>query len=707
MKQSREQGYDIDVVIIGVNASATLLRCIDSVRNCSCPHAKLHIFYVDGGSTDNSTELARSYGDVSVIAMEPCHPTPGLGRNAGWRAGTSPLVQFLDSDTVMDAHWIESGLRALEENPGCAAVFGNRTEMNPQATVFNWIADQEWNPRPGEVQAFGGDVLIRRQALEASGGYDEELVSGEDPECSRRVIANGGSILHLDVPMTLHDMAMRTVRQYWRRGFRTGYGYAAVVARHGGAGGFWLEECKRILIRGGLGLLLLLLGLGGLFCAWWSVFVAIPGVLLLLYPRIFRIRWFMEDKNLPEDLATRYAWHCSLIVLPEIFGMARYVLGVVFNRPLRNRSSRLRSMTTMGLLLLVALSGGCAHVSPEPSPEATIKPQTFRTENQEITKRFASPQAVESFSNAVPDDYLMGPGDALVLSVWKRPELDDDIITVAPDGDISVMRIGTVHVEGRTVEDVTREISERLGKYYENPEVRLSIKTYANNKAFVLGRVTNPGLINFTGRGTLLEALSLAGGLPLLREEAFLTKCAIIRGKSTILWVDLRELLQNGNMALNARIRNNDIIFIPESENELIYVMGNVVTPGIVRLKAKLSLMDAIMYAGGPTEDADMTEIYIIRDEGGTGVVRRVDLRKLLENADFSENFVLQDNDVVYVAAKGIANVNYVMRQLMPMMQLLDIGVNALEGFGAMPYARMQWWGCLNCESGSDSRTLK
>ena len=96
-----------------------------------------------------------------------------------------------------------------------------------------------------------------------------------------------------------------------------------------------------------------------------------------------------------------------------------------------------------------------------------------------------------------------------------------------------------------------------------------------------------------------------------------MSKCAIIRGKDTILWVDLRDLLQNGNMALNARIRNNDIIFIPESENELIYVMGNVVTPGIVRLKAKLSLMDAIMYAGGPTEDADMTEIYIIRDEGG------------------------------------------------------------------------------------------
>ena len=453
MKHIRGQIRDIDVVIIGVNSAATLVRCIESVRTCTCPDTKLHIFYVDGGSTDNSIALARNYDDVTVVSMHPMYPTPGLGRNAGWRSGNSPYVQFLDSDTQMDSRWLETGVRTLEDTPEVTAVFGRRAEINPQATVFNWIADQEWNPRPGEVQAFGGDVLVRRKALEDSGGYDEVLVSGEDPELSRRIIAMGGSILHLDTPMTRHDMAMRTIRQYWRRGYRTGYGYAAVVARHGGAGKFWLEECKRILIRGGLGLLLMLLGLGGLACSWLAFVVFLSGLGLLLYPRLFRIRWFMEDKRLPKELATKYAWHCSLVVLPEVFGMLRYMLGAVCKRPLRNKSSRLGSAAAVsGLLMLALLQSGCSHVSPKPTPDDQIKPQTFKTEHQEITQRFASSEAVETFSNAVPDDYLMGPGDALVLTVWKRPELDDDAITVcAGTGDISVMRIGTVQVEGRTV----------------------------------------------------------------------------------------------------------------------------------------------------------------------------------------------------------------------------------------------------------------
>ncbi len=710
MNKDREKLPDIDIVIIGVNAAATLPRCIESVLRSAYPDEYLHIYYVDGGSSDDSVEQARGFEGVEVVEMQPRHPSPGLGRNEGWRLGRSSFVQFLDSDTIMDPQWLNIGLHALQENPECAAVFGKRREVDPQATVFNWIADQEWNPRPGEVQAFGGDVLVRREVLEATGGYDEVLVSGEDPELSRRIIARGWRIWHMDASMTAHDLAMRSVRQYWRRGFRTGYGYAAVLARHGRDSGFWLQESVRICIRGGFGPGCVLLGQARLFPAWAGGLLSVLGLLLFFYPRLFRVEWFMSDKNLTEKLARRYAWHCSLIVLPEFFGMLRYALGVVFKRPLRNTPSKLRSSTTAASFLLLLFSllllGACAHVRPEPTtPDA--KAGSFKTENQEITKRFASAKELESFSEAVPDDYLMGPGDVLRLSVWKRPELDDGDIVVAPDGDISVMRIGTVHVEGRTVEDVTSEITGKLSAYYENPEVRLGITTYANNKAFVLGRVTNPGLVSFTGRGTLLEALSLAGGLPLLREEAFLTKCAIIRGKDSILWVDLRELLQNGNMALNTRIRNNDVIYIPESENELVYVMGNIETPGVVRLKAKLTVMDAIMYAGGPTEDADMSEVYIIREENGKGTVRMIDLRQLLQKADYSENFVLKDNDVVYVSAKGIANVNYVLRQMLPAMQMLDIGVNVLEGFGVMPYARNQWWGCLNCESGTDSRMLK
>ena len=137
---------------------------------------------------------------------------------------------------------------------------------------------------------------------------------------------------------------------------------------------------------------------------------------------------------------------------------------------------------------------------------------------------------------------------------------------------------------------------------------------------------------------------------------------------------------------------NNDVIFIPESENELVYVMGHVANPGAIRLKTRLTFMDAVMFAGGPTENADLEKCYLIRFRKGQGVVRQVNMKKLLENADFSKNFVLRDNDVIYLAPRGMAQWNYVMRQLLPSMSVLDLGSNVLERFGVMPYARDQWW---------------
>lgn len=717
----------VDVVIIGVNASSTLERCISSVLESDYPAEQLHVVYVDGGSTDESVLVARKTPKVQVLELTPDNPTPGLGRNAGWRNGDAPVVMFLDSDTILDPRFISLAVQTMRQRPDAVAVFGDRVERYPEKTSFNWIANLEWNPAPGEVDAFGGDVMIRRTALEQADGYDEELVAGEDPDLAQRILefhaddktgndktVDRRVIVHLQAPMTAHDIAMDTVGQYWRRGFRTGYGYAAVAARSrmrsNAKSNFWRYEQKRILIRGGGGPLAVIAGALGAaaFSPAFALLLCV-GALLVLYPRVFSVRKFMRDKDLSLEDAQLYAWHCSLVVIPEFCGLARYIFGSIVGAPLRNKPAGLRTKRTsqkrgllIGVLVLALFSGACAHVEPTITAENPDTP-TFGTEEEEINVRFATAAAIEAFSEQAPDEYLLGPGDVLNLSVWNRPEISEQGIVVAPDGDISVMRIGVINVRDRTVEEVSGEIAKRLSEYYETPEVRLTITEFKNNKAYVLGRVTNPGLVSFQGKGTLLEALSMAGGLPLLREEAFLTNCAIIRGKSNIIWIDLRDLLRNGNMALNARIMNNDVIYIPESENELCYIMGEVLRPGVVRLKSQLTLMDALMMAGGPTEDANLTKVFIIRQDGVKKAVKRIDVRHILESADFGGNFLLKDNDVVYVAAKGVANLNYVIRQIMPALELLSVGVNALEGFGVLPYARHKWYGCLDCDEDSDS----
>ena len=344
-------------------------------------------------------------------------------------------------------------------------------------------------------------------------------------------------------------------------------------------------------------------------------------------------------------------------------------------------------------ILVLSFFQACTGATPQVPPVPPEKSAFERESKQAI--EYALPEEVEQLSlQAKEPKYLIGPGDVLELKVWQRPEISDDDIVVGPDGIISVARIGTIRVQNRSRDDVAREISTKLERYYTEPEVSLAIQKYENNKAFVLGRVQNPGVVHFPGRGTLLEALSMAGGYSEVAQETYLTKCAIIRDKDTIIWIDLNELLRNGNMALNAHIQDNDVIFIPESKSELVYLLGEVHNPGAYHLTGQLTVMDALMQAGGPTSAAAYEKLFVIRgSQQGKGVVKKINLRDIIEQADLRDNVLLKNNDILYMAEKGISKFNYVMKQLMPFLDVISVTTDDLEAFGVMQELRQELWG--------------
>ena len=344
---------EVDCVIIGVNCEKTLARCISSILEGSYPARNLHLFYSDGGSTDASVSIARQFDGVTVIELHPENPTPGLGRNAGWRHGNSPYVQFLDSDTILAPGWLTAAVQIMK-TPEVGAVRGYRREQHPEQSFFNWIGDMEWNAAPGECDSFGGDILIRRMALEESGGYDENLIAGEDPELSWRIGRRGWKILMLDELMTGHDLAMLKISQYLKRSFRTGYGFAAVQSRVAAAGcDFWKADLRRILIKGGgfilfsiAGLLLLLLAINRIapvLLVAGAALCFLAGSLMIFSPRLFRIDRFMQKNNLNRAEAKKYAWHCSLVVLPQFLGIIRFFAGRYLNKPLTNKRAALKT----------------------------------------------------------------------------------------------------------------------------------------------------------------------------------------------------------------------------------------------------------------------------------------------------------------------------------------------------------------------------
>lgn len=225
---------DIGVVIIGRNEGARLLACLASLgTDCA------RVVYVDSGSTDGSVAAAQDAGAEVVVLDTDVPFTAARARNAGIAAleqGATPtFVQFIDGDCALDPHWMTTAHKFLTDNPDVAVVCGRRRERYPDASVYNRMCDAEWDTPIGEAQACGGDALMRWQALAAVGGYNPDLIAGEEPEMCLRMRRKGWKIWRLDAEMTLHDAAMTRVGQFWKRAERAGYAAAEGRAVYGAA----------------------------------------------------------------------------------------------------------------------------------------------------------------------------------------------------------------------------------------------------------------------------------------------------------------------------------------------------------------------------------------------------------------------------------------------------------------------------------------
>lgn len=242
----------VGVVIIGRNEGDRLRACLTSVLAMNYPAEMLDVIYVDSSSTDGSVALAKSMGVHTIVLEGPT--TAARGRNAGWTSSDAPFILFLDGDTLLHPEFVAVALPHLAD-PSIAGVYGDRREMRTADSIYNAIFDMDWNAASSEGSSwsifFGGDALVRRTALESVGGYNESLIAGEEPDMCRRMRGLGNRILHINAPMTLHDLAMHTITQYWRRSVRTGYAYAEISSMYAATNDpLWSAESRSNKTRG-------------------------------------------------------------------------------------------------------------------------------------------------------------------------------------------------------------------------------------------------------------------------------------------------------------------------------------------------------------------------------------------------------------------------------------------------------------------------
>lgn len=267
---------DVGVVVIGRNEGARLVRCLESLASQAT-----RLVYVDSNSTDDSAAQARRLGAL-VEVLDPAVPfTAARARNVGWRTLLSlhpqlTCVQFVDGDCEVDAKWIAAAAAHLKSHNDVAAVAGRRRERFPDATVYNRLCDIEWDTPIGVALACGGDALMRTKALQAVGGFRDDLIAGEEPELCVRLRAAGWHIHRIDAEMTLHDAAMSRFGQWFKRTMRGGYAFAEGAHLHGKAHGHWVREARSAAIWGLL--LPLAIAAGAVLWSPWAL------LLLAVYP---------------------------------------------------------------------------------------------------------------------------------------------------------------------------------------------------------------------------------------------------------------------------------------------------------------------------------------------------------------------------------------------------------------------------------------
>jgi cellulose synthase/poly-beta-1,6-N-acetylglucosamine synthase-like glycosyltransferase len=319
--------YILSVVVIGRNEGQRLKRCLASLAAVLGLGGEMEIIYVDSGSTDGSPGVASAFG-AQVIVLNVERPTAAQGRNAGWPRAHAAYVLFLDGDTVLDPDFPKTALTALLENDSIAGVWGHRRELYPEHSIYNRVLDLDWIYPPGDSEFCGGDVLMRRSALEEVNGYDPALIAGEEPELCRRLRARGHRIVHIDSPMTGHDLAMTSWGQYWRRATRCGHAYAELSERFRSSDDpLWLAESRANLKRGGFWLLTLATTIVALPWSPIPLLASAALVFLLAARSGWNARWKVpSDAKGRVALLFAYGIHSHLQQIPICIGQLRYYL---------------------------------------------------------------------------------------------------------------------------------------------------------------------------------------------------------------------------------------------------------------------------------------------------------------------------------------------------------------------------------------------
>ena len=247
-----------------------------------------------------------------------------------------------------------------------------------------------------------------------------------------------------------------------------------------------------------------------------------------------------------------------------------------------------------------------------------------------------------------PNDYSIGPQDALAITVFGEAELSGKY-TVEQDGTFTFPQIGRIKAGGLSLRALEAELKKRLADgYLVNPQVAVAIDTYRSQRILVIGEVRLPGEIQLNGEMTLMAALARAGSVtPAASHEVLIVRSAkrgaqapltsrplvpvSEQGDADVIRIDLAEL-QAGNMSLNVTLQDGDTVNVPKAQS--VFVTGQVKAPGAYSAEPGTTVLQILSLAGGLTDRGSDGRIRIQRIVNGKQVEVAAKLSDVVKPGD-------------------------------------------------------------------------
>lgn len=158
--------------------------------------------------------------------------------------------------------------------------------------------------------------------------------------------------------------------------------------------------------------------------------------------------------------------------------------------------------------------------------------------------------------------YMFGPGDVLEISVWKDESLSRNII-VPPDRIISFPLVGDINGNNMTVTMLRETVRKKLSEYVPEATVTVILKEINSLRAFVIGKVNNPGQFTIGLDTTVMQVLSMAGGLNPYADEGKINILRQSGGQTSRIFIDYKKVIKGKGLEQNILVQRGDVIIVP------------------------------------------------------------------------------------------------------------------------------------------------